>query len=290
MSKELEMARSNMLYEVVSGSHAYGTSRPDSDLDIRGIFYPKLEYFFGLKNIEMVEVPGEDTTYYTLAKFFRLASQLNPNIVELLFVEPDCIRVMSPLFEKVLSARDLFLSQKALHSYTGYAFAQIKRLKAHQRWLDNPPSHPTREVFGAEETNGEFVFFNRHSEEKYKAALQEYKNYVDWRTNRNEDRAKLEEKYGLDTKFAYHIYRLLEQGKEILERGTLHTRLSGDTLATCLDIMHGKWSYEQVLAYAEQTEKDMRALVDSGKCAVPYSCDVEKLDKILVEVHQDCLL
>jgi predicted nucleotidyltransferase len=285
VSQELQMARDNLLYAVVSGSQAYGTARPDSDQDVRGVFVPTLDYFYGLNEIEQVEVPGEDTTYYTLKKFVKLAMNLNPNIIELLFVPEDCILYMHDTFKPIYEARQEFLSQRAVHTYTGYAISQLKRLEAHYRWLSNPPTHPNREDYGALDKDGMPVFFNRNAENDYKAALREYQNYEDWKRNRNEARAALEAKYGYDTKFASHVYRLMVQGQEILTEGTLHVRLRDMDLAVCQAIMAGKWKYEDLLEFATGIDKELHRIADSGVAVVPWGCDQKRIGELLMATH-----
>lgn len=79
-----------VVFECQAGSHLYGTATEDSDVDIRGVFIPTEEYFFGfLYSIEQIEDKGKDTTHFDVRKFLKLASGCNPNIVELLFVSKE---------------------------------------------------------------------------------------------------------------------------------------------------------------------------------------------------------
>ncbi|NIT99428.1 MAG: nucleotidyltransferase, partial [Nitrosopumilaceae archaeon] len=85
----------------------------------------------------------------SLPKFMKLAGDCNPNIIEILFTDRNKEIFSTPIFEKLYANRALFLSTKARHTFAGYAFAQLKRIKSHREWLLNPPSHkPTREEFG----------------------------------------------------------------------------------------------------------------------------------------------
>lgn len=56
-------ARKNCIFRYVSGSHQYGTNRPDSDLDYRGVFIAPLSYCFNLFNSSFV---GSGTIKQTL--------------------------------------------------------------------------------------------------------------------------------------------------------------------------------------------------------------------------------
>lgn len=137
--KELELAKQHQIFSCRAGSHAYGTNSAHSDIDTRGIFIAPPEYTLGcMKTVEQVQVPGEDTVIYELAKFVRLAAECNPNIIELLFTEEENILFIDPAFEKLREHRELFLSKKAKFTFSGYAIAQLKRIKGHHKWINNP--------------------------------------------------------------------------------------------------------------------------------------------------------
>jgi len=81
-----------IIYEVLSGSHAYGLNTPDSDKDYRGILIPPREYYFSpFKSIEQYESKNPDRTIFELKKFVRLATDNNPNILELLFIDDSAL-------------------------------------------------------------------------------------------------------------------------------------------------------------------------------------------------------
>ena len=49
----------------------------------------------------------------------------------------------------LIKHRHLFLRKKVKHTYSGYAFAQIKKMETHRKWLLNPPQKkPLPEDFG----------------------------------------------------------------------------------------------------------------------------------------------
>ena len=76
-----------IIFECVTGSRLYGTSTPESDTDIRGVFIPPEEYYLGFLNkVEQVEDKVSDVTHWELSKYLKLALDNNPNILELLFV------------------------------------------------------------------------------------------------------------------------------------------------------------------------------------------------------------
>ncbi|RLF68208.1 MAG: hypothetical protein DRN26_00080 [Thermoplasmata archaeon] len=158
-------------YVVISGSHSYGTATTDSDVDIRGWYIPPKKLFLSrsldfytinqtydkadnfpwinqLKR-RVIQNPIIDVSLYDFHKFINLATKCNPNIVELLFVDKEDILYMDDLAKLLRRNRKLFLTTRAVHTFSGYAHSQLKRIRTHRSWILHPPSHkPTREEFG----------------------------------------------------------------------------------------------------------------------------------------------
>jgi predicted nucleotidyltransferase len=136
------------------GSQAYGTNTPESDLDVRGICVAPPEYYLGFaREFEQAEqhVPF-DLTIFDLKKFMRLATECNPNIVEMLWQDPDDYLVWTRMGSELLDQREAFLSKRAQFTFSSYALSQLKRINTHRRWLLNPPQgQPSRAAFGLPE-------------------------------------------------------------------------------------------------------------------------------------------
>lgn len=127
------------VFRCIAGSKAYGTATDQSDLDVRGVFIAPPEYILGcLKSVEQVEIGGEDTVIYELSKFTKLAAESNPNIIELLYTDEENILSIDPAFALLRENRHLFLSKKARYTFSGYAVAQLKRIRGHNKWISNP--------------------------------------------------------------------------------------------------------------------------------------------------------
>ena len=129
---EQEIRRDTVL-NVVHGSRAYGTNIPGSDYDEKGIVIVRdPHYYFGFKKFEQKDsgwADGNDRVAYDIRKFFRLALKCNPNIIEVLFVEPEQIIKQTEAGFKIRAARYGFLSRSAAKTFTGYAVAQMHRLE-----------------------------------------------------------------------------------------------------------------------------------------------------------------
>lgn len=120
---------------VYRGSMTYGVSNQTSDIDFLGICFGPEDSVFGLKRFEQQEfnqkVNGKilDGTVYEIRKFFRLAMNGNPNILESLFVEPKHILFKNEQGEILLAMRQEFLSKRCYKSFCGYAFSQLRKLQ-----------------------------------------------------------------------------------------------------------------------------------------------------------------
>jgi predicted nucleotidyltransferase len=119
------------------GSIAHGTYVPSSDKefgiddkDIMGICIPELNTYLGFGKFEQKEVKYKewDSVVYELRKYFRLLLKSNPNVLSLLWLEPNMYIIRTEIGRQILENRDLFVSKQAYHSFNGYAYGQFKRM------------------------------------------------------------------------------------------------------------------------------------------------------------------
>jgi uncharacterized protein len=155
----------------ITGSQAYGLATEDSDTDYKGVFIATEPYYLGFKTIEQKDSGWQDTndpglddsiyatldnpkdmTIYELRKFLKLSIENNPNILEMLYFNPELYLYKTPVFDKIIEKRDLILSKKVKYSLSGYAYSQLRRVETHRKWLLDPPSQPPKvEDFGLTE-------------------------------------------------------------------------------------------------------------------------------------------
>ncbi|MEM1123724.1 MAG: nucleotidyltransferase domain-containing protein [Bacteroidota bacterium] len=133
-----------LLFEAVSGSHAYGLQHKDSDVDLRGVFVMPKAQFYGLTQTEQVSDARNDEVYYELKKFVDMLVKNKPNFLEVLATPADCIRYQHPLFER-LQLSD-FLSKQAKGSFAGYALSQVKKARGLKKKIVNPMSERRKSV------------------------------------------------------------------------------------------------------------------------------------------------
>jgi len=166
----------------LTGSHAYGMARPDSDVDIRGVCIPprriRDSHYQSFKqwtpksqvgawgpNAEKAienlakhptagpcyERDGQDAdlVIYSVHKFINHCAENNPSFLEILFLPEEAQIYTTPQWEILQANRKMFLSLEARARYVGYAMGQLDRIRSHRAWLLNPPKkEPTREDYG----------------------------------------------------------------------------------------------------------------------------------------------
>lgn len=153
-----------------AGSRAYGLHTPTSDVDVKGVAIPPAEYFFGylskfdqsdksehiqkfheyMNPEERIAIASQklEGVVYSLQKFVLLAADANPNILDVLFCRDEEVRLRTRAGDILRENRELFISAKAKHTFSGYAASQLKRIRGHRAWLLNPPkAAPTRAEF-----------------------------------------------------------------------------------------------------------------------------------------------
>ena len=167
--------RDHTVLLVVAGSRAYGTATPTSDVDLKGAYTPPAAWVYGFRrapeqidddrvgdfvdrlNPEEVAAArghGVEGTIYDVRKLIALATQANPNILDVLFCREAEIRLVTEAGSRLRQARDLFLTARARQTFSGYARAQLKRINNHRGWLLAPPAAaPARADFGLPEVS-----------------------------------------------------------------------------------------------------------------------------------------
>lgn len=113
----------------LGGSHAYGTSNANSDIDFRGITLNMPSDLLGLTEFEQYEDAHTDSVIYSFNKIVKLLLECNPNTCEILGLDEDQYLIKTPLGQELIDNRDLFLSKRAAKSFGGYASAQLRRLQ-----------------------------------------------------------------------------------------------------------------------------------------------------------------
>ena len=133
-TKEYDFLRSeplagNIILLGLGGSYAYGTNNENSDVDIRGIAVNNKRNILSGNDFEQVVNVDTDTTVYSFDKIVKLLCSCNPNTIEILGLKPEHYLFTSRLGTELLLNKKMFLSKVAVHSFGGYANAQLRRLE-----------------------------------------------------------------------------------------------------------------------------------------------------------------
>jgi predicted nucleotidyltransferase len=94
-------------------------------------------------------------------------------------------------------------------------------------------------------------------------------------------RSELITKYGFDTKFAYHLVRLMFEVEQLLTTGDLNLRRNSKELKA---IRNGDWSLEKIQSFFQSKEKSLEQIYENCNL-LPYGPREQEIKQLLF----DCL-
>ena len=251
----------NVQYETIMGSVAYGVDSDTSDIDVYGWAIPPREdvfphlrgevFGFGTQAKRFAQyqehhvedrdaLAGHGRTYdltiFGIVKFFSLAMENNPNIIDSLFTPATCVLHCTRVGNLVRENRRLFLHKGAWPKFKGYAYSQLHKL-------------------AIKEPTGR--------------------------------RAELVERHGFDTKFGYHVVRLISEVEMILMEGDIDLRRDNEQLKA---IRRGEWTEDRLRAWFAAKESHLERLyAESTLRAVPDEGRIKALLLESLEEHYGSL-
>lgn len=305
------------------GSHLYGLTTPQSDEDFMSVFIPSSVDLLGLHPVKEINSSTKksnddrrntkddtDDIAKALPEFLKLVLANNPNIVELLFVDKENIVVCEPEFQVLMDNFDKIISTRVLHTFTGYAFSQKKKLMVKKERYGSlvQSTEFMLNHFGEELTNskaklteedsvtlnenlkyykgskGNCESFHKGMPTKviYEQLTAERDNYG-WRV-----KTESFEKLGYDVKFAYHLIRILSEGAQLLRNGYLTFPIAGDAKRDIMSIRNQEVSYEELLDMFERyNDECVRAAEATELRSKP---DFKWADKYLVKMLREHII
>lgn len=133
------------------GSQAHGTWRPPTDptsvddIDLMGVTIGPIEQYLGFPRKETWERMEQDVStgylwdivVYDIRHFVRLLVKNNPNVLGMLWLEPNYYTKLTDAGKKLIENRELFSSKEAYRSFTGYAYSQLHKMThgAHKGYM-----------------------------------------------------------------------------------------------------------------------------------------------------------
>lgn len=174
-----------IIYEVIAGSHAYGTNVEGSDTDYRGIFIQPTEDILRGDYIDQVSDEKNDIVYYEVERFLELLMKSNPNIQEMIHVPDVCITYKNEIFDKIFTPEfnKSLITKKMAKTFVGFAHAQIKKSKGLNKKMNWEDSKMVRK------TPLDFCYVLGYHEESFK--------FEKWKTD--ESQVRLDQIYGTST-------------------------------------------------------------------------------------------
>jgi predicted nucleotidyltransferase len=123
------------------------------------------------------------------------------------------------------------------------------------------------------------LFLHKGSWHKFRGYAYSQMAKVKNKTNRsNPKRAEIIEKFGFDTKFAYHICRLLLEVEQIMMTGDVILDNNAKMLKS---IREGEWTLEQIEKWADDKEADLEKFYVTS--SLQHSPDEKKIKAVLME-------
>ena len=296
----------NVIYLVMSGSRAYGTSTSDSDTDLRGVLIEPKHRLLGLEPFEQFEDLQTDTVIYGLKKFATLLAKANPNTIELLGVDEDCIVVMTKQGELLRNNSGLFLSARVASSFGNYALSQLRRLQnvlyrdgfTEVQKLEHLKTTLNAQMEHFQRTYSNFSggkielsasdrgllfdidlrdypvvdFVGIYSE---MASIVKGFNKLNHRNNKKTDKQLY--------KHAMHLIRLLMTGTDILLGKGIVTRRTEEQ-SLLMEIRNGEMEFEKVFSLANEFQIKFHEAAKQTK--LPYEPDGKAIDDLMVRIYE----
>jgi hypothetical protein len=125
------------LIRIRHGSHLYGTSTPNSDLDYKGVFLPSGEDIILGRVPRVIDKSTNtdetkntkddiDDTSYPLHKFFEMLVKGDTTATEILFAHEAAIELITPEWEIIRNAAPLFINREC-KGFVGYCRQQANK-------------------------------------------------------------------------------------------------------------------------------------------------------------------
>lgn len=309
----------NIILLGLGGSYAYGTNIYNSDIDIRGITLNTKKEILTCEEFEQFIDKETDTVIYSFNKIIKLLCNCNPNVVEILGLKPEHYLYIHPIGKELLNNSHLFISKRAIHSFRGYAEAQLHKLSNKAVRLVNQEQrekHILNSIMNASHTFSERYFqfdedcinlyIDKSQQEEYDTEifmdinlkhypLRDYKAMWSEMNNIVKDYAKIGKRnkhaieHGKLGKHMCHLIRLYMMCLDILEKEKIITYREAEH-DLLMDIRNGKYldSNNQPIPEFYEMVDDYEKKLDYAKLNtnLPDNPDYKKINDFVMSVNE----
>jgi len=121
------------------GSIAHGMYTPPKeptsvdDKDVMYVVVPEIDHYFGMRTYSSrgtkeIKKDEWDIVVYEALKFIGLLKQGNPNVLMMLWLEPNHYMKVTAAGQLLMTHRSYFVGKHVYRSFTGYAYSQLHRM------------------------------------------------------------------------------------------------------------------------------------------------------------------
>lgn len=324
--KTHESLGNNIILLTTGGSFAYGTNVNTSDIDIRGITLNSKRELLTMNCKELpIEDKATDTTIYYLKQIINLLTNCNPNCIEILGTKTKHLFVLTEEGKMLRDNVNLFLSKRAIHSFGGYATAQLRRLQNALARDNYPQKEKEGHILGSIQgqmqhlqtnyqkfTGEDLLLYIDKSDKKdfdeeiyadinlkhfplrdFKSMYSDMANVIKDYESLNHRNNKKDEIHL--NKHAMHLIRLLLMGSEILEGKGVNTYRKNDR-ELLLKIRNGdfvlnkngKDDYSQIFEMVDEYEKKFKYAAQNT--VLPEQPDYKGIEDLVIQINERVLL
>lgn len=308
-----------IIFLTLGGSYAYGTNVETSDVDVRGCALNSPSDLLGLSSFDQVVNSETDTTIYSFNKLISLLLNCNPNTIEMLGCKSEHYFLITDIGKEMIKNRHLFLSQRAVASFGGYANQQLRRLENAIARDSLPQARREEHIKQSMENSmaaferkytafpeGSIVLFTDNSDKpeldkevfanitltrfparEFHSMINDMTNIIGCYEKLNARNKKKDEDHL--NKHAMHLIRLYLMCLDILEKEEICTYRSNDR-EMLLDIRNGKYQKEDGTYSSEffdmVTEYEKRLQYAKQNTSLPKTPDYHKVEEFVMDVNR----
>lgn len=117
-------------------------------------------------------------------------------------------------------------------------------------------------------------------------SVEKIHGYVTKEVTKYGSRTKHLEEYGIDVKFASHLFRLYYEGLRLLDTGELVFPMPEDEVKFLVDIKKGKYDLDYLLAKSRELDPLLEKAYSENKSNLPYSADLTAIHHLQIDIFK----